>query len=141
MSGTGLSSLTGIARATGLKELHATNNDLVSLPDEIFDMGSLEALFLSFNGIIGTISRNIGNLSNLRQLYLYGNRLTGSIPTSVGQMVSLVEFVAASSFLSGVLPTEINELPKLEQFSVANQQGRELITGPVPNFAGATNLW
>lgn len=141
LSGTGLSSLSGIARATRLKELHATNNDLVYLSNELYDMISLEALFLSYNSITGTISRNIGKLSNLREFYVFGNHLTGKLPSEVGRMTSLVEFVAATNFLSGEIPTEINELPNLEQFSVANQGGLDLITGSVPSFAGTTKLW
>jgi Leucine-rich repeat (LRR) protein len=141
LSGTGLRSLEGISRATHLLDLHVTNNEIVYIPNEVYGMASLAALFLSFNGITGTIPRDIGQLSNLSELYLFGNRLTGSIPSEIGRLTSLVEFVASSNFLNGELPTEINELSNLEQFSVANQEGLELITGPVPSFAGATRLW
>jgi Leucine-rich repeat (LRR) protein len=141
LSGTGLRSLEGISRATHLQDLHVTNNEIVYIPNELYDMVSLEALFLSFNGITGTIPREIGKMSNLSELYLFGNRMTGSIPSEIGRLTALVEFVAASNFLSGELPTEISELSNLEQFSVANQDGLELITGPVPSFAGAFKLW
>ena len=141
LSGTGLRSLSGISKATRLKELHATNNGLAYLSNELYDMASLEALFLSYNSITGTISRNIGKLSNLREFYVFGNHLTGKLPSELGRMASLVEFVAATNFLSGELPTEISDLPNLEQFSVANQGGLDLITGPIPSFSGTPKLW
>ena len=118
-----------------------TNNEIQSIPDEIFDMESLESLFLSFNSITGTISRKFGSLTNLKELYLFGNHLTSTIPPAIGLLSSMTDFVVSSNFLSGVLPDELSFLPVLEQLSVYDQEGLELITGPVPSFSGAPNLW
>jgi Leucine-rich repeat (LRR) protein len=141
LSGTGLRSIEGVSRATGLKALHATNNEIRIIPEEVFHMVNLESLFLSFNSITGTISRKIGTLTSLKEFYLFGNHLTGTIPTDIGLLTSLTDFVVAQNFLSGELPDEISSLPSLEQLSVYDQDGLELITGPVPSFSGAPNLW
>jgi Leucine-rich repeat (LRR) protein len=141
LSGTGLHSIDGISGATALKDLHVTNNEIRSIPEEIYGMANLEYLFLSFNSITGTISRNLGRLTNLKELYMFGNHLTGTIPTDVGLLTELKEFVAATNFLSGELPTELSSLPKLEQVSIYDQGGPELISGKVPSFSAAPNLW
>lgn len=140
MSGTGMTTMAGISRATSLRAFHATNNDLHSVPDEIFAMTNLESLFLSYNAITGTISRHFGQMASLRELYMYGNRITGPIPSELGRMSNLTDLVLAHNFLSGTLPDALGNLPRLEQFSVREQQGVELITGPVPSLSGAPNL-
>jgi hypothetical protein len=56
-------------------------------------------------------------------------------------MTALADFVASNNFLSGSLPDQVSFLPNLEQFSVYDQQGLELLTGPVPSFSGAPHLW
>lgn len=141
MSGTGMVTLSGISKATSLIELHATNNEIHNIPEEIFAMTSLESLFLSYNSITGTISRHVGQMTGLREFYIFGNRLTGSIPTELGRLSNLTDLVLAHNFLSGSLPDNLSFMPALEQLSIYEQQGVELITGPVPSFSGAPNLW
>ena len=141
LSGTGINSLTGISRASNLKALHVTNNHIETIPSEVYQLSNLESLFISFNALTGTISRRIGELSNLKELYMFGNQLTGTIPTQIGNLKSLTDFVVSNNFLSGKLPTELNSMPSLEQVSVYDQQGLELITGPVPSFSQAPHLW
>ena len=68
MSGIGLKSLDGISKASELEILHAGNNDIIEIPDEVYAMNNLRSLFLSFNSIAGTISPNFAKLSNLQQL-------------------------------------------------------------------------
>lgn len=104
-------------------------------------MGSLESLFLSYNGITGTLSRFFGLMTGLKELYMFGNRITGSIPKEMGQMTGLIDLILARNYLSGTLPAELSNLPNLEQFSTYEQQGADLITGPVPSFSGTKRLW
>jgi Leucine-rich repeat (LRR) protein len=141
LSGIGLHSISGVSRASKLRALHVTNNLLTSIPDELYDMPTLESLFISFNSITGSLSTRLGQLKNIKELYMFGNHLTGTIPTVVGLLTELTDFVVASNFLSGELPDEFSSLPKLEQLSVYDQEGLELITGPVPSFSQAPNLW
>lgn len=141
LSGTGLQAINGISRATVLRELHATNNEIVEIPDEVYELASLQSLFVSFNSITGTISSMISKLSNLKQLYLFGNHITGTIPPAIGLITSLTDFIAGKNFLHGTIPEEMGSLPMLEQFSLMDQDGVELITGPLPSLSGAPKLW
>jgi Leucine-rich repeat (LRR) protein len=141
LSGTGLTSLEGISNAIKLKALHVTNNKIKQFPDELYTMDHLESLFLSFNLIAGTISPKIGQLTSLKELYIFGNLMTGRIPTQVGVMSSLTDFVVSNNFLSGTIPDEFSNIKTLEQLSLYNQRGVQLLTGPIPSFSGAPNLW
>lgn len=141
LSGTGLQSIDGISRATELRELHVTNNVIVEIPEEVYDLAKLQSLFVSFNSITGTISPKISKLSSLKQLYLFGNHLTGTLPPDIALMTSLTDFVAGKNFLRGTIPGGIGALPMLEQLSLLDQDGVELITGPLPSFSGAPKLW
>lgn len=140
LSATQMKTITGISRATSLRAFHATDNEIRSIPDEIFSMSNLESLFLSYNIITGRISRNFGKMSSLKELYLFGNRLTGTIPSELSMLSNLTEIALARNFLSGTLPAGLSSLPKLEQLSIYDQQGAELITGPVPSFSAAPKL-
>ena len=141
LSGTGLTSIKGVSRASLLQDLHVTNNLIANLPDELYSLTALQSLYLSYNSITGTLSRKIGQLSNLQEIYIFDNHLTGTIPTTVGSLLELKNFVVAGNFLSGEIPTEFSSMPKLEQLSLYNQHGQELITGSVPSFSQAPNLW
>lgn len=141
LSDNGLTSLEGISNAVKLKALHVTNNKIKKLPDELYTMDHLESLFLSFNLIAGTISSRIGQLTSLKELYIFGNLMTGRIPTQVGLMSSLTDFVVSNNFLSGTIPGELSSVGTLEQLSLYNQRGFEFLTGPIPSFSGAPNLW
>eukprot|EP00980_Cylindrotheca_fusiformis_P030465 scaffold24860_cov122-Cylindrotheca_fusiformis.AAC.6 len=107
LSGTGLQTIDGISRATALREFHATNNFIVEIPEEVYQLANLQSLFVSFNSITGTISPMISNLSSLKQLYLFGNHLTGTMPSSIGLMSSLTDFVVGKNFLQGTIPGDI----------------------------------
>lgn len=142
VSGTGLSSLAGISRATSLRRLHATDNLLnTTIPDEIFDLPELRSLYLSFNSMKGSISPKISKLSNLEEFYMYGNLLEKGLPTEMGQLKELRELVLARNYLTGTIPTEFNSLPKLEQLSLYDQQGTDRLKGKIPNFVNSPSVW
>ena len=141
LSGTNIHTLDGISIASDLRILHATNNLIQELPDELYDMTYLQSLFLSFNSITGTISPMFSNLSNLEQLYLFGNHLSGTIPKAIASMPALTDFIVGKNLLSGTIPAKMSAMETLEQFSVLDQEGLDLITGPVPSLSRAKNLW
>jgi Leucine-rich repeat (LRR) protein len=142
VSGTDLVSLTGIGRATNLRRLHATDNLLNgTLPSELFDLPELRSLYLSFNDLEGHIPGDISKLYNLQELYIYGNKLEGSLPTEIGLLVNLRELVLARNHLTGTIPSEVSSLGTLEQLSLYDQQGGGRITGKLPTFSDAVNLW
>jgi len=140
LSATGMKSMPGISRATSLRALYAANNQIRGIPDEMFSMSGLESLFLSYNVITGGISRSFGRMSSLKELYLFNNHLTGTIPSELSMLSNLTELVLARNFLSGSLPAGLSSLPQLEELSINDQQGADLITGPVPSFSSAPKL-
>ena len=142
VSGTGLATLTGIGRATKLRRLHATDNMLNgTLPSELFGLSELRSLYLSFNSIGGSIPPDISKLTNLQEVYIYGNMLQGSLPTEIGLLANLRELVLSRNHLTGTIPSEVSSLRSLEQLSLYDQQGGGRITGKLPTFADAVNLW
>ena len=63
-------------------------NNLVSLPDEIYQLTNLTQLHLNYNKL-ESISEEIGKLTNLTRLWLFNNKLK-SLPKSIGNLVNLV---------------------------------------------------
>ena len=142
VSGTGLTSLAGISRASGLRRLHATDNLLNgTLPAEIFELSDLKSLYLSFNSFEGSIPAKIAKLSSMQEFYMYGNRLSKNLPTEFGLLQNLRELVLSRNYLTGSIPSEFSQLNKLEQLSLYDQLGDTSITGPLPSFVEAPNLW
>ncbi|CAB9517379.1 Leucine rich repeat N-terminal domain [Seminavis robusta] len=142
VSGTGLTSLAGLSRATKLRRLHATDNLLNgTLPAEMFDLTNLRSLYLSFNSIEGTIPRLFSSLTDLQEVYLYGNKLEKSVPTELGLLGNLRELVLARNYLTGTIPTELSSLSHLEQLSLYDQQGDTRINGQLPTFENSPNVW
>lgn len=143
LSASGLPSLVGIGRAKNMRRLHVTDNGLTGpIPAEVWTLTNLRSLYMSFNSFTGELSTDLGKLSNLQEIYLFGNMISGVIPSAaISQMQSLQEFIMPENLLSGEIPTEFSSLPKLEQLSLYSQQGSELITGKLPDFSGAPNLW
>ncbi|KAL7568273.1 hypothetical protein ACA910_022612 [Epithemia clementina (nom. ined.)] len=145
ISKSGVTSLAGLnVVAPQLTSLHAMDmSHLIqgAFPTMLLEMVNLEQLYLSFNNFNGTLPDAISNLTRLQQLYLYDNQFYGQLPSSIGNMIELRELVIGENFFSGTLPTEYSQLPNLEQLSLQNQKGRELIEGPLPDFAKASKLW
>ena len=54
-----------------------------SLPENIGDLDSLEALWINGSDLTGEIPESIGDLDNIQLLYLADNKLTGNIPESI----------------------------------------------------------
>lgn len=142
VSGTGLTSLAGIGRAKNLTRLHATDNLLNStMPNELFELENLRSLYLSFNAIQGSVPPQIAKLTNLEEFYMYGNQLNKGLPSELGLLQNLREVVLAKNSLTGTIPSEYSALPKLEQLSIYDQQSVAGITGNLPTFELAPNLW
>ncbi|KAL7543177.1 hypothetical protein ACHAXR_012471 [Thalassiosira sp. AJA248-18] len=138
LSATGLTSIDGIGKATKLKELHVTENDIDgAFPEDIFDLTFMELLYISFNKISSTLPTRIGELTGLREFYAYTNELTGSIPTELGKLVQMENLVLGENSFEGSLPTELNELANLKEFSV--YYSGEL-TGPILDFSKVTQI-
>ena len=64
-----------------------SDNNLVSLPDEIYQLTNLTELYL-YDNKLESISEKIGKLTNLTKLYVSSNQLT-KLPKSIGKLVNL----------------------------------------------------
>jgi len=138
LSDTGLTSIAGIGKATKLKELHFTENDIKgTFPEEIFDLTYLKELYASFNKFSGSLPTRIGELTDLKEFYAYTNEMTGELPTELGNLVAIENLVLGYNNFKGNLPTELNNLVNLKEFSV--YYNKEM-TGPVLEFSKATKM-
>lgn len=109
------------------------NNLIGILPTEFDALPFLEGLFLSENGLSGTIP-DFANLPNLTHFYCRSNGLDGSIP-DFSNLPNLSYFGCENNQLIGNIPDFLN-LPNLGFFSCANNQ----LTGNIPDFSNLSKL-
>ena len=109
-------SLTGavpaeIGRLNALRQLNFGNNQLTSIPAQIWQLTSLEGLDLISDNQLTSLPAEIGQLTSLRRLYIGGNKLT-SVPAEIGQLTALRELGLHNNQLTSV-PAEIGQLTSL----------------------------
>ncbi|KAJ4792361.1 Leucine-rich receptor-like protein kinase family protein [Rhynchospora pubera] len=130
----------GLGNCIALREFYAASNNLTgSLPDELFELASLEHLSLSTNRIHGSLNGAlIARLQNLVTLDLGLNFLTGSIPESIGQLNKLCYLHLSNNNLTGILPSAIVNCTKLRQLNLRENN----LTGSLQsfNFTQLSNL-
>ena len=56
----------------------------IAIPDGVFQIQSLERLYLDQNSMTGMLPSDIGLLLNLKSIDLFGNSVVGKIPTEMG---------------------------------------------------------
>eukprot|EP00562_Extubocellulus_spinifer_P013816 CAMPEP_0178558590 /NCGR_PEP_ID=MMETSP0697-20121206/10490_1 /TAXON_ID=265572 /ORGANISM="Extubocellulus spinifer, Strain CCMP396" /LENGTH=2669 /DNA_ID=CAMNT_0020191701 /DNA_START=259 /DNA_END=8268 /DNA_ORIENTATION=- len=125
LSQTGLDSIEGIGMARSLKVFHSTNNKLSTIPYELYDVTSLEKLYLNYNNIGGRISGSIKKLYNLQELYLMHNQLTGQIPASIGGLNNIRVLGLTENNFDGTLPVELEGLRTMEVLAIQREGGTE----------------
>lgn len=85
------------------------------IPVSMFNMSSLEFLFLQNNSLSGTLPENMClNLQKLKILYLHKNSLHGKIPTNLDKCSSLVYLTMEKNRFSGTIPRNIGNLTMLQ---------------------------
>ena len=159
LSETGLDSIDGIGSVKDtLRYLHLTDNNLTSIPDEIYQLINLEDLHLNYNDVNSKLSTEIGLLTNLRNLYMFANSLVGTLPTELGNLKKLRVLAMGENYITGTIPTELNKLVDLEIIALQLQDGEAVttiggalypklqenfgkgLTGLLPTFNGLRNL-
>lgn len=110
-------------RREGGTRLDLSRLDLVSLPPEIWSLGSLSLLDLGMNRL-EELPPEIGKLGSLRTLSLSNNQL-GALPPEIGNLGSLMKLDLSDNRL-GELPPEIGKLGSLTDLWFDNNQLREL---------------
>ena len=123
---------------TNLIWLYLSSNGLSgSIPAELGDLTNLESLNLSSNGLSGSIPAELGDLTNLERLYLSWNGLSGSVPAELGDLTNLERLYLFSNGLSGSIPAELGDLTNLRVLSLWSNS----LSGGIPAELGdLTNL-
>ena len=124
-----------------LETLDLSNNEITgSIPEEIYDLRSLQHVYLYHNKLTGTISSYISQLlsyGSLQTLHLSHNSLTGSIPSFQQQQLdssgtsSLTYLNLYDNKLTGTIPRNLR-LNELKYFDI----GRNFIGGSIPEDIG-----
>jgi Leucine rich repeat len=112
-----------------------TNNIQGSIPDALYNMTSLQYLYLHENQLTETLSPSgLVQLSMLERLYVGGNRLTGILPQSLGSPNTIADQARPLRYLSlynnsftGKIPTNWN-LRNLFYLDL----GQNDLTGSIP---------
>ena len=122
--------LDGIPNCTVPFTTDTIGNNLVGfIPEQLEELESLEALYLSHNELTSVIPRSISNLTQLTNLWLNDNNLTGDFPVGVILLDSLQRLVLHDNQLTGSLPPEIANLPNIAYFIASDNQ----LTGCFPD--------
>lgn len=140
---TRVSTLDGIGQVLSLRVLHLHKNSFggQEIPDELFDLTSLEDLNLSDSMFGGTLSSKVGQLVNLKRFSLVGNAVTGQIPAEIGNLIAVEDLDLSGNNWYGTLPETISSLASLRRFNLNNNQVNNVgITGQLRPFATMPNL-
>eukprot|EP00561_Arcocellulus_cornucervis_P013991 CAMPEP_0185801552 /NCGR_PEP_ID=MMETSP1322-20130828/1490_1 /TAXON_ID=265543 /ORGANISM="Minutocellus polymorphus, Strain RCC2270" /LENGTH=871 /DNA_ID=CAMNT_0028497251 /DNA_START=254 /DNA_END=2869 /DNA_ORIENTATION=- len=97
---------------------------------------TLIVLDLSDNQIEGTIPDSIYDMYWLEALYLKSNRFTGTISPKIGQLTSLVNFYAGQNILKGGVPLGFGQCKNLRNLSLYKNN----LSGPIPDWSTLNGL-
>jgi len=127
----------GVTTAGGnVTVLDLTYNGLVGpVPHELGDLADLRVLDLRYNEISGPIPPELGNLTNLRRLDFggyapYDSRLSGPIPPELGNLVNLRILDFGANILEGPVPAGFGRMSHLRQLVLSNNAE---MAGPLPS--------
>ncbi|KAF8413667.1 hypothetical protein HHK36_001659 [Tetracentron sinense] len=100
-----------------------------SIPKEIGDIATLEALILEDNQLEGTFPHQLGKLSRLKRFLASANNFTGMLPEAFANLTNLTDFRIDGNVLSGKIPDFIRNWTKLTRLDM---QGTSM-EGPIPS--------
>ncbi|MDW3196496.1 MAG: cadherin domain-containing protein [Cytophagales bacterium] len=115
------------------------NNLNGKLPEELWNLTSLEYLDLGSNSINGNISDGLGQLTKLKELKLAYNDFSGSIPSEIGNLQELEILQLQRNYsedqgygLSGEIPNSVGNLLNLRHLQMESNR----FSGAIPNTLG-----
>lgn len=96
-----------------------SNNTLTGpIPSSLFEIPTIEIVYLFGNQMTGTIPSTFGNASLLRDLYINDNLLSGTVPSILpDQLTMLTEFRLESNEIVGTMPSSICALRGEDQMT------------------------
>lgn len=113
--------LSALGNCSSLLHLCLGANEFTGgLPDNIFQLHSLERLCLQNNNFSGPLRKEIGKLQNLSRLDLSANGFSGSIPDVFNSFINLKHFVAHSNYFTGQIPKSLSNSPSLILLNLRN---------------------
>jgi len=96
-----------------MKELHATELELETIDETLFEDVDIMKIYLSINRI-QKLPSQLGNLLNLKKLYCNHNQLI-ELPRQIGNLINLEDLIVSHNQLTE-LPSEIGNLINLRLF-------------------------
>ena len=114
------------------------------IPFEIELLTSLNEIGFTALGISGSLNdwlpTILFNMSSIESIWLYNNSFTGTIPSELFRMTQLKKLSLHNNSLSGEMPTEIGSLSSLERLSLG--QNPSFTASQIPSeIWSLTNLW
>ncbi|TKW37921.1 hypothetical protein SEVIR_1G080800v4 [Setaria viridis] len=130
----------GLGKCSALRVLKAGHNNLNrTLPDDLFNVSSLEYLSFPDNGLRGILDgAHMMNLRNLAILDLGGNMLNGKIPDSIGELKRLKELRLGYNDMFGGLPSALSNCTNLIAIDLKGNYFSGKLTSV--NFTSLINL-
>jgi Leucine-rich repeat (LRR) protein len=111
-----------------------------SLTYKIEQLLELTVLILTNNSFSGLIPNEFRNLQVLTQLYLDYNEFSGTIPEWIGDLSYLTELSLVSNQLTGSVPSKINSNLSSSSSLTYLSFGSNELTGTIPSWIGDLHL-
>ncbi|KAK9019256.1 hypothetical protein V6N11_053782 [Hibiscus sabdariffa] len=112
-----------------------------SISPQIGDLSSLEHLDLSYNSLTGQLPRSLGKLTRLKDLNLSGNSFEGSIPIEWENLKSLMFLQMRSCNISGPIPYTLGNATLLQELDLSLNQISGLIPSSLSNLSSLNYLY
>ena len=117
-----------IGNLTNLHNIALVQNNLESIPPEMWELPNLSYINIGDNALVGEIPPTVGNLTNLTHLKLDENALSGPIPSEIGNLTNLTTLNLARNDLTGEIPFEIGTMTNLNYLKLNDNQ----LSGEIP---------
>lgn len=86
-----------------------------TIPEELFELSTMEKLHLSMNAFTGTVSSSLAKMTDLKELLLSRTYVNGTIPEAIGELVALENFEMYGNQLVGTIPSTLGQCTNLKR--------------------------
>jgi Leucine-rich repeat (LRR) protein len=127
---------TTIGKLSKLHSLDLSNNKITGLPSDLWSLGLLKTLNLSYNWISGSLPNNIGNFGFLEILDISSNNFSSEIPAAMSSLVGLQVLKLNDNGFEQSIPSGILNCRSLVTIDLSSNQ----LSGSLPDGFGAAFL-